>query len=1084
MVTSTEADQTERYAELLGKTNHSFLRGASRPEELVARAAELELSAIAVTDVNGVYGMPKAWKQAQESRIPLVVGAQLTLQGPDGAEYPPLTLLARDRAAYGVLCRLITAAHAGKPKGMAQLAWAELIEHLGRPGARGLVAIPEAGGAPRARAARLGELRELFGDAGGGPGRIFLPLRRMLDGRDAARTERMRALSARYGIPIVATNDVHYHVPERRRLQDVMTAIREGVTLNAAGRRLFSNCERHLKSHAEMRRLFQDMPEAIARTADIARSCTFRPSELRYRYPSEWIPAGETAQSHLEKLVRQGAAERYPGGVPAESARQIRHELELIDQLGFADYFLTIWEIVDFARGRGILCQGRGSAANSIVCYCLKITAIDPVRMSMLFERFISAERGEPPDIDVDFEHERREEVIQHVYAKYGRDRAAMVAAVITYRSRLAAREVRKALELPERERGASRGHPHEKEPTPEERARLPRAERLALELADELHGFPRHLSIHSGGFTLSADPIIETVPVEPARMEGRTIVQWDKDDLDAIGLLKVDLLSLGMLTCVRKSLDCVNAGRARAAARAGEAPPAPLTFTTIPPDDPATYAMIQKADTVGTFQIESRAQMSMLPRLLPACYYDLVVQVAIVRPGPIVGGMVHPYLERRRRPELIDYPHEKLQPILKRTHGVPIFQEQVMAMAIKLAGFTPGEADELRRAIGAWRSSGSIEKMGQRLRKGLLEAGLTREYVDRVFAQIQGFAEYGFPESHAASFALIAYGSAWLKCHYPAEFACALINSQPMGFYSAHTIVDDAKRHGVRVLPVHPNLSGWDCEVVDVPASAERAIRLGWRVAYGLGEEAARAIVAARAARPFASLHDFLSRAARGVRPPTLHQLALGDAFACFGLTGREALWEILNRTHGSAADAQGQLQLFPGLGPAPDAAAARFAVPDELARIQSHYAAFGLSTRGHPLQALRLRIPGLPRATTRSARALRRGQHAKLAGLVIARQSPPTARGTTFATLEDEHGFLDLILHADRFERHRELFLRHAFLTVSGRIQRDGEAVSMLVARIEPVERAPHEPDVAAAGVSRDAGPQLTHVDAVNFR
>ncbi len=792
------------YAELICRTNYSFLHGASRPGELVSRAAELGYRALAITDVNGVYGMPKAYHASKNHPgLKLIVGAELTLD-----ERPPLILLARDRAAYGLLCRMITASHQEKPKGKASLSWPEFLRLMSGAecswphAAQGLVALPRWGLEDFSREA-FGELKELFGD------RVLLPICRFLDGLDSKRIETALQLSRRYGIRLLASNDVHYHVKERRKLQDVLAAIRHGVTIEELGLRGFSNAERYLKSPRKMSMLFKDLPDALRASCDVAESCVFSPGELRYRYPSEWIPAGESAQSYLTHLVWKGARVRYGDDVPADVRRQIEHELKLVEQLQFADYFLTIWEIVEYARGRRILCQGRGSAANSVICYCLGITAIDPVRMNLLFERFLSAERGEPPDIDVDFEHERREEVIQHVYEKYGRHRAGMVAAVVSYRSRLAAREVSKVLG------------------------------RECPELEEELYGFPRHLSIHSGGFTLSADPLIETVPIGPARMDGRTIVQWDKDDLESLGLIKVDLLSLGMLSALRKTLDQVG-----------------LELYRVPAEDRATYEMIQRADTVGVFQIESRAQMSMLPRLKPNCFYDLVIQVAIVRPGPIVGEMVHPYLRRRKGQEPVDYPHPKLRPILEKTLGVPLFQEQVMKMAIDLAGFTPGEADELRRAIAAWRSTGSIERMGRRLMKGLLAAGLPEEFVERIFRQIHGFAEYGFPESHAASFALLAYVSAYLKRHYPAQFTCALINSQPMGFYLNHSLVDDAKRHGVRVLPVHPNRSDWDCAIED------GALRLGWRVVNGMGESLARELVEERETRGvFVNLQDFLSR-------------------------------------------------------------------------------------------------------------------------------------------------------------------------------------------------------------------------------
>ena len=1003
------------YAELRCKSSYSFLTGASHPHELVEQAHAIGLAGLAVTDRDGVYGMPKAYRASKQyPGFKLIVGAELTMENK-----PPLTLLARDRQAYGVLCRMITTAHADKPKGEACLAWADFVKHLQRPGASGLVALSADG---------TDDLKQLFGD------RLYLSLVRLLDGHDRKRTARALEISRQYDCKIVATNDVHYHEPGRRVLQDVMTSIRNGTTLKASGRQLFSNAERYLKSPAQMARLFKDEPEFLHRTLEIAESCVFSPRELRYFYPSEWIPEGESAQSYLIKLVWEGAIKRYPDGIPSRVCEQIEHELKLISELQFADYFLTIWEIVEFARSRNILCQGRGSAANSVICYCLGITAIDPIRMNLLFERFLSAERGEPPDIDVDFEHERREEVIQHIYEKYGRDRAAMVAAVITYRSRSASRDVAKAFEI--------------------DLEKFREGETVAQKTADEIYGFPRHLSIHSGGFTLSREPIIETVPVEPARMEGRTIIQWDKDDLDAIGLLKIDVLALGMLTAIHKACDLAG-----------------LEYVNIPPEDPETYRMIQKADTVGTFQIESRAQINMLGRLQPENFYDLVVQVAIVRPGPIVGKMVHPYLKRRRGLEKADVPHPLLKPILDKTLGVPIFQEQVMKIAIAVGGFTPGEADELRRAIGAWRSSGSIEKMGQKLMTGLLKSGLPREWVERLFLQIKGFAEYGFPESHAASFALIAYASSYLKCHYPAEFCCALLNSQPMGFYSSHSLVDDAKRHGVRILPVHPNHSNWDNEVMYLEGllptgevkGRKPALRLGWRSVKGLGRIEGERLIHERMQRPFHSLPDFLSRVK--LKALVLQRLAMGDSFSCFGYDQRHALWEILS--HSKEAD------LFSGLESAEALQLNLFEKLDDYTAIRNDYRSFGISARGHPMQALRAKLTRLPKLTAAAAKKSRHGEMISLSGLIIVRQRPPTAAGTMFLALEDETGFVDLILHKDVQAKYEELILTHSFLITKGVAQRDRESMSLLVKQLRPIYR--DDEDQSDARIARATVPAL---------
>lgn len=1000
--------EDEGYAELLCKTNYSFLRGASHPQELMERAAELGYRALALTDRGGVYGIPKAYLAAKNfPGTKLICGAEIPIKG-----HPPIALLARDRAAYGLLCRMLTEAHRDRPKADPLLSRAALAIFCEEPAASGLVALPTV-----SAATDWPFLCDLF------PDRLYLPLSRCFDGRDRERTAAALRLRTQFAVPIVATNEVHFHVKERARLQDVLTSIREGIPCKDAGFRLFMNGERYLKAPQAMRELFRDLPEALHATLEIAASCVFSPSELRYRYPSEWIPAGHSAQSYLEAETWKGAERRYPGGIPEAVAKQLRYELKLIAELGFADYFLTVHDIVSFARSRDILCQGRGSAANSVVCYSLGITAIDPIRMSLLFERFISAERGEPPDIDVDFEHERREEVIQWIYEKYGRHRAAMVSAVITYRRRSALRDVAKALGV---EVGTLSARKVERDLAELTKGNT-QTQNLIAEISHEIADFPRHLSIHSGGFTLSADPIAEIVPIEPATMPGRTIIQWDKYDLDILGLLKIDVLSLGMLTALRKTLALIG-----------------KEFTELPPDDKATYDMICKGDTVGAFQIESRAQMGMLPRLKPRNFYDLVIEVAIVRPGPIVGKMVHPYLRRRRGEEKVTLPDPRLEPILGRTLGVPLFQEQVMKMAVLLADFTPGEADQLRRAIGAWRSSGSIDKMGQRLMDGFLKNGIPREFADRVFQQIQGFAEYGFPESHAASFALIAYASCYVKRHHPAEFLCSMLNSQPLGFYAKHTLVDDAKHHGVIVLPVSPNESDWDSKMV-----GKKTVRLGFRVVSGIGKAEVEKLLAARAERPFASIADFVARS--GLKKSVIRTLALGDAFQGYGADQRHSLWNLLALEALAQPARAAQLELFSGVD-LKEAEAALFPALNPYQAIQSDYASYGLSTRGHPMQFIRSQIPALPRRTNAEARRLPNGTVVELAGLAVVMQRPPTARGTVFATLEDETGFLDLILWKDVFDRYRELVLDHGFLLVRGKIQGDGEAGSLLVRSIRP--------------------------------
>jgi error-prone DNA polymerase len=1020
-----------KYAELKAKTHYSFLMGASSPEELVQKAAQLGLEAIGIADLNGVYGIPKAYQSKKaHPDLKLIVGAEVRVRLPLKSEMAGQTLLtlhARDRKAYGLLCRLLTAAHADKPKGEAYVEWKEFSDFLSRPESKGWIALPSCSESKEVLSKNhhfyWGALREALGD------QVFVPLGRFRDGNDRKRTEVALALRRRYGAEIVAVNDVHAHAHARHLLQDVMTSIRVGKPLQEAGFDLFSNGERYLKSADQMMKLFLDMPDAVARTVDVAAMCSFCPSELKYRYPSEWIPDGQSAIEYLKKLTWEGAIKRYSTGIPDSVQALLHKELALIDQLGFSDYFLTIYEIVDFARGRGILCQGRGSAANSAVCYCLGITAVDPARSNLLFERFISGERGEPPDIDVDFEHERREEVIQHIYEKYGRDRAAMVSAVVTYRRRSAFREIAKALGVDVGSLSAKEVQVRFSELSENAKKNgVEDCEKKVEELSIEMEGFPRHLSIHSGGFTLSADPIVEIVPVEPARMEGRTIIQWDKYDLDYLGLLKVDVLALGMLSALKESLT-----------RIGK------ELHEIPADDPETYAMIQRCDTVGTFQIESRAQMSMIGRLKPASFYDLVIEVAIMRPGPIVGKMVHPYLRRRRGQERVEFPDPRLEKILGRTLGIPIFQEQVMSMAIELAGFTPGEADELRRAIGAWRSTGSIEKMGFRLMEGLMKNGLSAEYAQRVFDQIQGFSMYGFPESHAASFALLAYASAWIKCHHPAEFTCALINSQPMGFYASHTLLEDAKRHGVQALPVDPNISDWNCDVVTFE-DGKKAIRLGFRVVHGLGKSEAEKLIEERKKRgPFQSLSDFLSRTR--LRSSVLQSLALGNAFSKFGENQRQTLWKILELR--MLSETGTQLSLFHSSYQADAAIALR--PLNTLESIQEDYSAFGLSTQGHPMRELRGKLRCQPISSTKKNAP--GGRMVSAAGLVIVRQRPPTAKGMTFATLEDESGFLDLAFHPEVYEKYREEFLKHCFIEVKGVLQRDGSSMSMLVKTLKPL-------------------------------
>ncbi len=1045
------------YAELRCKSNFSFLIGASHPEELVETALERGLSGLALTDQNGLYGMPRGYTRAREhplfknKQFHYIVGSEILFH-----DHDPIHLLCQTRPAYGVLCRLLTQLKGEKEKQVGAMNFADFLKFVstqeasgGTTPSSGLVCLPRLNWPAQERNERaheyngpatlqLEQLKDVFG------ANMALPLTFYLDGHDKNRTRFTLELARRFEVPLVASNDVEYHAKERKIMQDVLISIREGKPLSQVGFTLRPNAERFLLTPQEMAKRYREFSSALDKTLEIAESCTFSPSELRYRYPSEWIPSGFTAQTYLEYLVWSHVPDRYAGGMSERVRRQLEHELRLINELKFADYFLTIYDIVEFAKKREILCQGRGSAANSAVCYVLGITAIDPVQMELLFERFISVERGEPPDIDIDFENERREEVIQYIYEKYGRHRAAMVSAVITYQYRSALREVCKAFGLPVGTLSAKKV----------ERQLGDSITEQMKTIASDLQGFPRHLSIHSGGFTLSADPITEIVPVEPARMDGRTIIQWDKYDLDSLGLIKVDVLSLGMLSALRKTLRLVN-----------------KNLYELPPADAPTFEMIGNCETVGVFQIESRAQMSMLGRLQPRNFYDLVIEVAIVRPGPIIGKMVHPYLRRRHGLETITYPNPAVERILGRTLGIPLFQEQIMKLAIELAGFSPGEADHLRKCINAWRTSRSINELAGRLMEGLLNAGLTREFAEQIFEHIKGFSHYGFPESHAASFALLAYASCYLKCHHPAEFACSVINSQPMGFYRPDTILYDVIRRGVRVLPVSILHSHWDCTIAPQPECALPAIRLGFRLIHGISRHDVEALIEERGKMKFANLADFVRRSK--VKRDVLERLALAGRFDELSRTnesnGREALWALLeyqNLFHNS--DANQQLNLFTEFasamddsstegcvdaGDVPHSEKRKFAVPTALDQIQNEYAAFAMSLHGHPMGELRRQLKHVPKLTSKAVRQLSTGAQVKVSGMVLVRQRPPTANGVCFATLEDEHGFMDLVLWKDVFEQHREVFLNNCFITVTAKVQHEGTTVSLIASKIEPL-------------------------------
>jgi error-prone DNA polymerase len=1011
------------YAPLWCKSAFSFLEGASQPDELVETAHRLGLRALAVTDRDGLYGIVRAHVRARELGVKLITGSEIAL-----AEGGSIVLLAADRAGYGSLCKLITRGRRRAAKGECELTLADVCAHAG-----GLIALWS--GAP----ASPEPLREAFDD------RLYALLARHRRAAEVEHEARLRAAASRCGMPLVAASEVLYHTPARRRLQDVLTCIRAGVSVHEAGTRLRANAEHALEDSAAFNVRFADDPAAVARTLEVAGRCAFSLADLRYRYPSERLPDGTTSGQWLRQLAFAGARGRYGGRVPAAVARQLERELAVIEDLDYPGYFLTMQEIVEFCRREGILCQGRGSAANSAVCYCLGITAVDPVRMDLLFERFLSRERNEPPDIDLDIAHERREEVIQHVYAKYGRERAAMVANVVRYRLRSAIREVGKALGLPATmlDRLARLASRYDGEgPAMLEHAGLdPRAplHRWLIELSGEILGFPRHLSIHPGGFLLGHEPVDSIVPVENAAMAERTVIQWDKDDLEDLGLFKVDLLGLGALALVDRCTQLLRSHRGL-----------DIDLATIPAEDPQTYAMICRADTVGTFQIESRAQMAMLPRLRPQTFYDLVIEVSIVRPGPIAGDMVHPFLRRRHGEEPVTYAHPSLEPVLGKTLGVPLFQEQVMRLAVVAADYTPGEADQLRRDMAAWRKHGRIEQHRERLISRMQSKGIEAQFAERVFEQIRGFGEYGFPESHAASFALIAYATAWLKCHHADAFACALLNAQPMGFYAPSTIVEDAKRHGVEVRPIDVNASAFDC-TLEQGSGRWLALRMGLRQVKGLGEAQARAI-AARA--PYRDLDDLARRTVLDRR----HLDALAECGALENLerSRRGALWQAWRL----AQEPRDGLPLRVAEG------APAFPPLDALTTVAWDYRASQHSPRGHPLAALREELAQQKLATARAVAQLAHGAFVRTAGLVICRQRPSTANGVVFLTLEDETGFANVVVWEKVFARHAALLKTAAFLAVRGKVQRQ-DGVVHVVARHFWVPRVGRAP---ASGGSRD--------------
>ncbi|WP_410216969.1 error-prone DNA polymerase [Paracoccus sp. (in: a-proteobacteria)] len=1066
---------SERYAELCVTTNFTFLTGASHPEEMVTRAAELGLEAIAITDRNSVAGVVRAFSALKElTRLhdealadrqatqdgPLIRSQQVTdhssrqtrwtTTGPTARQASPLPrlivgsrlvltdspvewlALPTDLAAWSRLTRLLSLGKTRASKGECHLTLEDLEEW-----AEGMILIalpPDPLPDPSTPASDMVTARDhLLRLSRLCPGRTYLGAAPRYDGRDQGRLDRLAQISQGTGLPLVAVGDVLMHRAFRRPVADVLTCLRLGVTIDTIGCHRLPNAERRLKPARDMARMFHRYPAALRRSVEIAGRCAFRLDDLRYRYPSEDSPT-ETAQARLERLTREGLARRYPRGAPPKVQNGIAKELQLIEDVGYAPYFLTVHDIVAYARSQGILCQGRGSAANSVVCYLLGITEVPPESITLIFERFISKERGEPPDIDVDFEHERREEVIQWIYERYGRHRAGLTATVIHFRTRAAIREIGKVMGLSQdvlaRLTGQIWGFSSTApgEDGLREAGLDPSDRRLQMTvwLIGQIIGFPRHLSQHVGGFVITAGRLDELCPIENAAMEDRTIIEWDKDDIDALGLLKVDILALGMLTAIRK-------GFALLADHRGQR----LTLANVPPEDPAVYDMLCRADAVGVFQVESRAQLNFLPRMLPRKFYDLVCEVAIVRPGPIQGGMVHPFINRRQGREPVHDLGPALMEVLHRTYGVPLFQEQAMQIAVVAAGFTPAEADRLRRSLSTFKRMGTIGSFRERFVSGILARGYDADFAERCFAQIEGFGSYGFPESHAASFARLVYVSAWLKCHHQAIFTCALLNSQPMGFYAPAQLVRDARDHGIEVRPVSVNHSEWDC-TIEPRSDGELAIRLGLRQIKSLRAEDAAWIVAARA-NGYPNVESLWRRA--GVPPATLERLADGDAFAALGLTRRDALWAA------RALAMPKPLPLFGAEGEGiiePAVILPRMTLSQE---VIEDYLSLRLSLRAHPLELLR---PGLPESLPHDRLP---GVHGRrtITGLVITRQRPGTASGVIFLTLEDETGVANVVVWKTVYETFRKAVVTGRLLRVTGRIQRDGTVLHLIAERIE---------------------------------
>lgn len=1011
------------YTELQVTSNFSFLRGASHPEELVQQAVEHGYTAIAITDRNTFAGIVRAHAAAKENGIRIIPACRLDLlDGPSLLAYPT------DQPAYSRLSALLTTGNLRAEKGDCHLYKQDVFAHS--EGIKFIVVPPATLNAQfdfdDDFKDALKEYRAVFGH------HLYIGASRSYDGDDQKKLYRLSRLAGQLHIPMAATNDVYYHVPSRRELQDILTCVREKCTIHNAGYLLLSNAERYLKSADEMKRLFMRYPDAIRHSQEIAEACHFSLDSLKYVYPEELTSEGRTPQEELTYLAWQGAHEHFGDEIPEKISSAIHYELAFMKEMNYASYFLTVHDIVRFARSQGILCQGRGSAANSTVCYCLGITAVNPTKFDLLFERFISSARNEPPDIDVDFEHERREEVIQYIYQKYGRDRAAIVATVTQLRHRGAIRDVGKAMGLSvdiiDRLSGAwhhtddgldvSRIREQGLDPSDPHLAKV-------IELTEEMMGFPRQLGQHTGGFVITQGKLSDLCPIMNARMEDRTSIEWNKDDIDVLGFLKIDVLALGMLTCIRKAFDLAKQHYGLH-----------LTLANIPQDDPAVYEMISHADTLGVFQIESRAQMSMLPRLRPQNFYDLVIEVAIVRPGPIQGDMVHPYLRRRNGEEEVTYPSQELKDILHRTLGVPLFQEQAMKIAIVAAGFTPAEADELRRSMATFKSHGQVTRFEKKLVDGMVSKGYEEDFARRVFRQLEGFGSYGFPESHAASFALLVYISSWLKCFHPDVFATALLNSMPMGFYQPAQIVIDARKHGVEVRPVDVNMSMWD-NSLEASGGERRAMRLGFRQVTGLKEEEMQVLIGARKD----GYKSILALREAGVNDTALEKLADADAFRSLGLDRRKALWEV-------SALHDRPVAMFAGQ-PSESTKEVQVSLPfmTDAEHVVQDYAATTLSLKAHPVSFVREKLQLLHVKTTQEISETKDGTVVKVAGLVLVRQRPGTASGVCFITIEDETSFSNLVVFEKLFQQYRKEIVGSRLLMVEGKVQREGEVVHVIV-------------------------------------